>query len=56
MIQLSDGESATAREISPGILADFDAMGRIVGLDISLENGQLSGAGLETIALLSADH
>ena len=55
MVRLSEGESATARVLSPGIVADFDAMGTIIGLDITLENGVLSGTGLETIALLSAE-
>lgn len=55
IVRLSEGEGTSAREISPGIVADFDAMGRVIGLDIALVDGALSGAGLETIALLSAD-
>ena len=54
-IELSDGAGITARQIAPGIVADFDAMGQLIGLDIALENGGLDGAKLETIALLSAD-
>lgn len=54
-IELSTGTGISARQISPGIIADFDEMGRVIGLDISLQNGVLDGGQLETIALLSAD-
>lgn len=54
-IELSAGTGTTAREISPGIVADFDDAGHVIGLDIALENGGLIGSQLETIALLSAD-
>ncbi len=54
-IQLSAGTGTTARQIAPGIVADFNALGELIGLDIALENGALAGSQLETIALLSAD-
>lgn len=55
VIELATGTGTHAREIAPGIVADFDSFGQVIGLDIALENGVLAGSQLETIALLSAD-
>ena len=33
-IDLSEQESAESREISEGVVLDFDAQGRLVGIDI----------------------
>lgn len=33
-IDLADRPSADSREVSPGVVIDFDAEGRIVGIDI----------------------
>ncbi len=54
-IELAAGTGTSAREISPGIVADFDHQGRVIGLDIELQNGGLDPAQLETIALLTPE-
>jgi uncharacterized protein YuzE len=33
-IELSEAESVESREISPGLVLDFDAQGHLIGLDI----------------------
>ncbi len=33
-IDLSETSSVDSREVAPGVVADFDAEGRIVGIDI----------------------
>ena len=33
-LDLSEGVSADSREIAPGVVLDFDAAGRLVGIDI----------------------
>ena len=47
-IDLADRPSADSREISDGLVADFDAQGRIVGLDIEHASKHLDLATLET--------
>ncbi|TAN53960.1 MAG: DUF2283 domain-containing protein [Methylococcaceae bacterium] len=32
--EISDAEIETTREIEPGIIADYDAMGHIVGIEV----------------------
>lgn len=32
--EISDSEIETTREIEPGIIADYDAMGHIVGIEV----------------------
>ena len=54
-IELAAGIGASAREITPGVVADFDREGRVIGLDILLNGGMLDTTQLETIALLSPD-
>ena len=33
-IDLSEGTSVDSREVAPGVVLDFDAEGRLVGIDI----------------------
>ena len=33
-LEISDGEIEATREIEPGIIADYDAQGHIVGIEI----------------------
>ncbi len=33
-LEISDAEIETTRQIEPGIMADYDAQGRIVGIEI----------------------
>jgi uncharacterized protein YuzE len=33
-LEISDAEIETTREIEPGIMADYDAQGHIVGIEI----------------------
>lgn len=54
-IELAAGIGTHAREISPGVVADFDSHGQVIGLDIALFNGGLDTSQLETIALLSPE-
>lgn len=57
-IELKSGASAETREIAPGVNADFDAAGRIVGFDIdgasSLDLSTLEAIGVPLTALKAA--
>jgi uncharacterized protein YuzE len=46
-IDLADRPSADSREVSPGVVGDFDAEGRLVGLDIDEASKILSMGQLE---------
>ena len=50
-IELKDAPGAEAREIVEGLVADFDAGGNIVGLDIDHASRKLDLSKVETIAL-----
>jgi uncharacterized protein YuzE len=41
-IDLSEKPSAESREVSPGVVLDFDAEGNIVGIDIDNASRKLS--------------
>lgn len=50
-IELSSRASADSREISDGLVLDFDAEGNVVGIDIDHASGKLDLNTLETTAL-----
>jgi uncharacterized protein YuzE len=50
-IELAAAAGAQAREIVEGLVADFDAAGNIVGLDIDHASRKLDLSKIETIAL-----
>ena len=50
-IDLNSRPSADSREISDGLVADFDAEGNVVGIDIDQASKKLDLKSLETIAL-----
>jgi uncharacterized protein YuzE len=50
-IELTDAPGAEAREIVQGLVADFDADGNVVGLDIDHASRKLDLSKVETIAL-----
>lgn len=50
-IDLAERPSADSREVSPGIVMDFDAEGRIVGIDIDQTRNTLALDRLELYAL-----
>jgi uncharacterized protein YuzE len=50
-IDLNSRPSADSREISDGLVADFDAEGNIVGIDIEHASQKLDLKTLETVAL-----
>lgn len=54
-VELAAGSGVTAREIAPGIRVDFDGEGRVVGLQMALQDGGVDRAQLETLALLSLE-
>ncbi len=41
-IDLSEKPSAESREVSPGVVLDFDAEGNIAGIDIDNASGKLN--------------
>jgi len=47
-IDLADRPSADSREVSPGVVLDFDAAGALVGIDIDRASRHLDLAGLRT--------
>jgi uncharacterized protein YuzE len=49
-VDLSSKPSAESREVSEGVIADFDAEGRIVGLDIEHASERLD------LSVLEAQH
>jgi uncharacterized protein YuzE len=50
-IDLNSRPSADSREIADGLVADFDAEGNVVGIDIDHASQKLDLKILETIAL-----
>lgn len=50
-IELSDKESTESREVSSGVVLDFDAEGRLVGIDIDRASRVVSISSLELDAL-----
>ncbi|WP_332700940.1 DUF2283 domain-containing protein [Devosia sp.] len=50
-IELRPGPGAETREVAPGVNADFDSAGAVVGLDIDQASGKLDLSTLETVAL-----
>jgi len=50
-IELTGAPGAEAREIVAGLVADFDADGNVVGLDIDHASRKLDLSKVETIAL-----
>jgi uncharacterized protein YuzE len=50
-IELKDTPGAEAREIVEGLVADFDAEGNVVGLDIDHASRKLDLSKVETFAL-----
>jgi uncharacterized protein YuzE len=54
-IELQSGPGVEAREISPGLVADLDAAGHVVGLDIDHASKRLDLSTLETVDLPLAD-
>jgi uncharacterized protein YuzE len=50
-IELKDAPGTEEREIVEGLLADFDAAGNVVGLDIDHASRKLDLSKVETIAL-----
>ncbi len=50
-IELQTGSGVEAREVSEGVVADFDAAGHVVGLDIDQASKHLDLSTLETVGL-----
>lgn len=50
-IELKADLGVETREIAPGLVADLDAAGAVVGLDIDVASSKLDLTTLETIAL-----
>jgi uncharacterized protein YuzE len=50
-IDLSDTQSADSREVAPGVVLDFDAQGRLVGIDIQRASQSVDLSRLEAEAL-----
>ena len=50
-IELKAGAGAKSREIAEGLVADFDAEGNVVGLDIDRASNKLDLSKIETISL-----
>jgi uncharacterized protein YuzE len=50
-IELKGSAGAEAREIVEGLVADFDAEGNVVGLDIDHASRKLDLSRVETVAL-----
>ena len=50
-IELKEGPGSEAREIVEGFVADFDAEGNVVGIDIDHASRKLDLSKIETIAL-----
>jgi uncharacterized protein YuzE len=50
-IELTDASGAEVREIAEGLVADFDADGNVIGLDIDHASRKLDLSKVETIAL-----
>jgi len=50
-IELQPGAGVEAREVATGLVADFDAAGHVVGLDIDQASKHLDLSTLETTGL-----
>ncbi|MBI3031398.1 MAG: DUF2283 domain-containing protein [Candidatus Rokubacteria bacterium] len=50
-ISLSENVSADSREVAPGVVLDFDADGRLVGIDIDRASQVVDLSRVETQAL-----
>lgn len=50
-IELKAGSGVEAREIADGVVADFDAEGHLIGLDIDHASRHLDLSTFETVAL-----
>lgn len=50
-IDLNDRPSANSKEVAPGVVADFDAAGALVGFDIDNAAKTMDLRTLETIAM-----
>lgn len=50
-IELTNAPGTEAREIAEGLVADFDAAGNVVGIDIDRASHKLDLSKIETIAL-----
>ena len=50
-IDLADRPSVDSQEIAPGVVLDFDAEGRLVGIDIDRASQVVDLARLEAISL-----
>lgn len=51
-IDLADRPSADSREVTPGVVLDFDAAGALVGIDIDRASLQLDISDLDTGSVL----
>jgi uncharacterized protein YuzE len=50
-IDLADRPGGEAREVAPGVVLDFDAEGKLVGIDIDHASDVVNLSRLEAIAL-----
>lgn len=50
-IDLNERPGVDAREVTDGLVVDFDAQGQVVGIDIQHASEQLDLGTLETVAL-----
>jgi len=50
-IDLADRPGAVSREVAPGVVLDFDAAGRLVGMDIDQASQVVDLSRLEAIQL-----
>ena len=49
-IDLAERPSVDSREVTPGVVLDFDASGILVGIDIDQASQKLDLSNLETVA------
>jgi uncharacterized protein YuzE len=50
-IDLADRPSADSREVTPGVVLDFDSAGALVGIDIDRASVRLDLSGLDTVSV-----
>jgi len=50
-IDLTERESASSKEVSPGVVADFDDEGKLVGIDLDGASRVADLSRLEAVAL-----
>lgn len=55
-IDLSEKKSIDSREVTPGVVLDFDSKGHLVGIDIDHASRNANISKLETIALPLQGH